>query len=67
MIPPLHGFTVLDDHMVIIDLYNTGLLSRGRRDVEIYQRIFEMNRDSAVPVEPLLDEYQARYVAALAG
>jgi transcriptional regulator with XRE-family HTH domain len=67
MVPPLNGFTVLDDHIVIIDIYNTGLLSRGRRDVEIYQRIFEMNRDSAVPVEPLLDEYQARYVAALAG
>lgn len=67
MIPPLNGFTVLDAHMVIIDIYNTGLLSRGRRDVEIYQRIFEMNRDSAVPVGPLLDEYQARYVDALAG
>lgn len=64
-IPPLHGFTLLDEELVIIDTYPTGLLSRGRKDVEIYHRIFEIDRDNAVPVEPLLDKYEARYIDAL--
>lgn len=35
VIPPWHGFTLFDQEMVVIDIYNTGLLSRGRKDVEI--------------------------------
>jgi transcriptional regulator with XRE-family HTH domain len=66
-IPPLHGFTLFDHDMVVIDIYNTGLLSRGRKDIEIYHQIFEMNRDSAEPITPYLDEYQGLYIDALTG
>ncbi|GAA2635236.1 helix-turn-helix domain-containing protein [Paractinoplanes durhamensis] len=66
-IPPLHGFTLFDQEMVVIDIYNTGLLSRGRRDIEIYHQIFEMNHDSAEPIAPYLDRYQALYIDALTG
>jgi transcriptional regulator with XRE-family HTH domain len=66
-IPALHGFTLFDEDAVVVDIYNTGLLSRGRRDVEIYHQVFRMNLDRAVPIEPLLDKYQAFYIDALAG
>jgi transcriptional regulator with XRE-family HTH domain len=65
-IPALHGFTLFDEDMVIVDIYNTGLLSRGRRDIEIYHQIFGMNRDRSVPIGPVLDKYQALYIDALA-
>ena len=66
-IPPIHGFTLLDQEMVIIDIYNTGLLSRGRTDIETYHKIFEVNHDSAEPIAPYLDQYQALYIDALTG
>jgi transcriptional regulator with XRE-family HTH domain len=64
-IPPLHGFTLFDQEMVVIDIYNTGLLSRGRKDVETYHQIFEMNHNSAEPIAPYLDRYQALSIDAL--
>lgn len=66
-IPPIHGFALLDHEMVLIEVYNTGLLSRGRLDVETYHQIFELNRDSAEPIAPYLDRYQAHYTDALTG
>jgi transcriptional regulator with XRE-family HTH domain len=66
-IPPMHGFTLFDDKLVVIDIYNTGLISRGRKDVEIYHEIFETIHGSASPIEPLLDKYQALYVDAIQG
>lgn len=66
-IPPLHGFTLFDHEMVAIDIYNTGLLSRGREDIEIYHQIFDMNHDNAEPIAPYLDRYQALYIDALTG
>ncbi|BCJ49131.1 transcriptional regulator [Actinoplanes sp. NBRC 14428] len=64
-IPALHGFTLFDRDVILIDVYNTGLLSRGREDIEIYHRIFGMNLDCAEPIAPYLDRYQALYIDAL--
>ncbi|MEV6847527.1 helix-turn-helix transcriptional regulator [Actinoplanes sp. NPDC051411] len=66
-IPALHGFTLFDEEMVIVDIYNTGLISRGRRDVAIYHQVFGLNLDRAVPIGPVLDKYQALYIEALTG
>jgi transcriptional regulator with XRE-family HTH domain len=66
-IPHLHGFILFAQEMVLIDVYNTGLLSRGRKDIEIYHHIFEMYHGSAQPIEPYLDQYQALYIDALTG
>lgn len=60
-----HGFALIDDALVVIDLYNTGLLSRSRRDVESYLRIFEMIEEHATEIDPFLDEYESIYVEAL--
>lgn len=67
IIPPLHGFILFDQEMVLVDIYNTGLLSRGGKDIEIYHQIFEMNHNSAEPIAPYLDQYQALYIDALTG
>lgn len=64
-VPPLHGFTLLDDDLVVIDVYNTGLVSRGGKDVEIYHQIFEMIQGSAAEAGPALERCQAIHVEAL--
>jgi transcriptional regulator with XRE-family HTH domain len=65
-IPPLHGFVLLDDKLIVIDAYNTGLTSRGRADVETYLRVFdEFEHHATTAIEPILDTYQARYLERL--
>ena len=66
-IPPMHGFTLLNDKMVEIDVYHTGLFSRGRQDVETYRQIFDMFRGDARDVGPVLDKYEALYLKQLRG
>ncbi|MEV6301361.1 helix-turn-helix transcriptional regulator [Actinoplanes sp. NPDC051861] len=62
VMPPLHGFMLLDDSLVVIDVYNTGLTTRGRNDVDRYRQVFELFRDAASDdVGPLLDRYQTLY------
>ncbi|GAA2644827.1 helix-turn-helix domain-containing protein [Paractinoplanes durhamensis] len=63
--PLLHGFTVLDDKVVVVDLYNTGLVSRSRQDVESYRKVFDALGEHAVDIEPILDKYQAIYIDML--
>jgi transcriptional regulator with XRE-family HTH domain len=64
-VPPLHGFTLFDDHMVEIDIYNTGLISRGRKDVETYRQIFGLFLDAAEDIEPMLEQHEALYLDRL--
>jgi transcriptional regulator with XRE-family HTH domain len=66
-IPPMHGFTLLDDKMVEIDVYHTGLFSRGRKDVEVYRQIFDLFRGDAREIGPVLDKYEALYLDQLRG
>jgi transcriptional regulator with XRE-family HTH domain len=64
-LPPLHGFFVLDDAMVILDILNTGILTRGHKDVATYIRAFEMFEAQAVAPGELLDKYEAHYISRL--
>ncbi|MCM4083231.1 helix-turn-helix domain-containing protein [Paractinoplanes hotanensis] len=64
-VPLLHGFFLYDDDLVIVDLYNTGLLSRSHKDVESYRRIFDALEKQSTDVVPLLDEYEANYIRLL--
>ncbi|WP_083448687.1 helix-turn-helix domain-containing protein [Actinoplanes rectilineatus] len=65
-VPPLHGFTMLDDDLVIIDVYNTGLTSRGRNDVERYRQVFDLFQGSATgDLSPVLDKYRKLYIGQL--
>lgn len=64
-LPLLHGFTVFDDELVVIDLYNTGLISRSPRDVESYQRVFTTLEQHATDIAPFLDRYESTYIELL--
>jgi transcriptional regulator with XRE-family HTH domain len=66
-VPPMHGFTLLDDKLIVVDIYNTGLISRGRKDLESYRRVFDVFDDRATAIEPTLDKYEALYVERLRG
>nr|WP_221378810.1 helix-turn-helix transcriptional regulator [Actinoplanes polyasparticus] len=64
-VPLLHGFFLYDDDLVIVDLYNTGLISRSQKDVESYRRIFDALEKQSTDVVPLLDEYEENYFRLL--
>jgi hypothetical protein len=66
VIPPQHGFTMLDDRMVIMDLYNTGLTSPGRMDSRRYRQVFDLFEGLAVADNgPMLDRYEQLYLDLL--
>jgi transcriptional regulator with XRE-family HTH domain len=64
-LPLQHGFTLIDDKLVVVDLYNTGLSSRSRRDVESYRRVLDILEESATDIGPVLDGYQDLYIDML--
>jgi transcriptional regulator with XRE-family HTH domain len=65
-IAPFHGFAVMDDRCVFVDLFNTSLMSRGRRTVRNYRRVFDaIERVGTTDIAPLLDRYQRLYVSML--
>lgn len=64
-IPPLHGFVLHDDKLIVIDAYNTGLISRGRRDVESYRRVYDEFEAHATDIAPLLEKYETLYLEQL--
>jgi transcriptional regulator with XRE-family HTH domain len=61
--PPQHGFQLLDDHIVLIDLLNTGVRSQGRSDTALYRRLFDTFEAQAVTeIDPILDKYLEIYL-----
>lgn len=65
--PPFHGFTLLDDEHVIIDLFNTIVVTRGRSDVRLFSHVFEeLERRATREIDPILDKYR-RHFLRLAG
>jgi hypothetical protein len=67
-LPPQHGFVLLDDRLVVVDLYNTGLTSRGRLDAQRYRQVFDsFDRTAVDDIEPILRRYEELYVALLRG
>ncbi|XVV12858.1 Scr1 family TA system antitoxin-like transcriptional regulator [Actinoplanes sp. CA-131856] len=62
-IPALHGFVVYDDDVVVIDLFNTGLTTRGRTDVIEYREVFEAFAERATAdLAAMLDRYHEHYL-----
>jgi hypothetical protein len=65
-IAPYHGFALMDDRCVLVDLFNTSLMSRGRRTVRHYQRVFDaIERNATAEIFPILDGYQNLYARML--
>lgn len=65
-IPPMHGFTLFDDRMIIVDVFNTGLVSRGRNDARQYRQVFDWFESRAeADVDPILVRYERLYLDRL--
>jgi hypothetical protein len=61
--PPFHGFSLLDNRAVIIDLFNTIVVTRGQSDVRLYRQVFDALEGSATrDIEPILDRYRRKYL-----
>jgi transcriptional regulator with XRE-family HTH domain len=61
--PPYHGFLLLDDQHVIIDLYNTVVVTRGRSDIRLYRHVFDALESRATPdIVPILEKYRREYL-----
>jgi transcriptional regulator with XRE-family HTH domain len=62
-IPALHGFVLYDDELVVIDLFNTGLTTRGHSDVAEYRQVFDsFARHATANVPATLDQYHEYYL-----
>lgn len=62
-VPPLHGFLLLDDHAVAVDLYDNGLMSRSRRNAQFYRQVFEsFERLAIIEIDEILDKYLDLYL-----
>jgi transcriptional regulator with XRE-family HTH domain len=60
--PLIHGFELLDDSYVVIDAFNTAMMSRGHEDIASYRRVFDTLEEIATTkVGPLLDKYRRQY------
>jgi transcriptional regulator with XRE-family HTH domain len=62
-IPPYHGFELLDDRIVIVDVYNTLVTTRGRSDVALYQEVFDrLELNGTEDIDPIIDLYLDHYL-----
>jgi transcriptional regulator with XRE-family HTH domain len=62
IIAPYHGFELMDDRYVFLDLFNTSLLSGGRGTVKSYRQVFDvLERSATTLTEPILQRYQRHY------
>ncbi|WP_127506776.1 helix-turn-helix domain-containing protein [Actinoplanes solisilvae] len=64
-IPLMHNFFLYDDDLVVVDLYNTGLISRSHRDVESYRGVFDALDAESTEVAPFLARYEQSYIKQL--
>lgn len=62
-IPPIHGFLLLDEHTVTVDLFNNGFTSRRAADARFYRQVFDSLEQQAVTeIDPILDRYLELYL-----
>ncbi|MGK5684748.1 helix-turn-helix domain-containing protein [Actinoplanes sp. URMC 104] len=65
---PFHGFELVDDRYIFVDLFSPSLSSSSRHFIRQYRRVFDALESVATDrIEPLLDMYQRRYVRMLPG
>jgi hypothetical protein len=67
-IPPYHGFALLDDRHLFVDLYDTGLAKHDEFEAEFYANVFATLKTQAVQdIDPILEHYYRQYVRELSG
>jgi transcriptional regulator with XRE-family HTH domain len=63
--PPMHGFHLFDDRVVLIDLVSTVVVSRGNEDLRVHRAVFDHFRERSVTqIGPIIDRYMLRYAEA---
>jgi transcriptional regulator with XRE-family HTH domain len=61
-IPPIHGFELFDDALVVVDTFNAALTSRGKLDTRLYRRVYDaFEAQSTAEIGPILDKYYQHY------
>ena len=62
-IPPHHGFTLIDEHTVTVDLYSNGLIADDPAIGRFYRQVFDSLADqSTTEIEPILRLHRDRYL-----
>lgn len=62
-LPPLHGFSLLDDRHLFVDLFNIGLIKHDRTDAKFYARVFAaMKAQATTDIDDILDRYLDLYL-----
>ncbi|GAA1891920.1 helix-turn-helix domain-containing protein [Asanoa iriomotensis] len=63
---PMSGFVLADDAVVIIDLLNTSISTRGKLDAAAYRQAFDALAKAAITeIDPLLDRHMDRFLRAM--
>ncbi|MBM2623262.1 helix-turn-helix domain-containing protein [Actinoplanes sp. LDG1-06] len=66
-IAPFHGFELMGDRTVMVDIFSASLESQGRGIVRRYRRVFDALESAATTdIEPLLDAYEKNCIRQLA-
>lgn len=62
-VPPIHGFTLLGDDTVTVDLFSNGLTAEDASNGRFYRDVFNFLNEQAVPeIDSILDKYLKRYL-----
>jgi transcriptional regulator with XRE-family HTH domain len=62
-IPPIHGFLLLDDDTVTVDLFNNGFTSRHAADAMYYRQVFDsFEQQATTAIDEILDRYLELYL-----
>jgi transcriptional regulator with XRE-family HTH domain len=65
-VPPFHGFSLMDDRDLFVDLFDTAIDKHDRLSARAYGRVFEALKDRATEViDPILDRYFEDYLGRL--
>ncbi|MFD0525339.1 helix-turn-helix domain-containing protein [Paractinoplanes durhamensis] len=65
-VAPYHGFSIIDDRQISVDLLNTMVWSNGRKTIQDYRRVFDaLLSVASTDINDLLNAYQARYARML--
>lgn len=61
---PMPGVT--NEPTIVVDGFNTGLVSRGRDDARQYRQVFDWFEGRAeTDIDPILARYEALYIESL--
>ncbi len=62
-IPPYHGFELMDDRCILVDLFSGSLMSRERGAIRMYRQVFDaLEQQGTQDIDPILDRYLDLYL-----